>query len=528
MIRICFIIVVSVLNFAVVVGQKNFVEVRGEQEAAAAATTENVVEWLAAFPPYEQVVAQLFASLPDDELPLPQDWFLDRHPDGWRLRARALEQAQRWVWLAETKAFAETLTEPVEWPVTNPDFRREAYAAWTSPERAAPYSLRVFVGYLAANRHTMQWVQLPGEWPPALLQALGLASLDEARRLLEPPAVSKAAEALAQPAFPPDSIDLAEACLRKAVDAYRRLNASRPDYSAVEGRPVLALDLALAESWSLLERSGHAARGKVFLDQVQFSPFYTAYGRNLLQGLPDSAVLLCSNRLEALLTRVIQFREKLRMDVQIVDGQGQAAAEIKAEDQAFARPNQPFAIAPPPDSVLSPWVSEGLFARWRPSPDDKNDRHAVDLSEPQRALAAQLRAQLYTDRFRFPAVTPSLNLDPTAVAIAHRYRRSAMETAQTLDAAGQPEEGLRLLNVLYRHLPEWVIPMHLADLPVVVYYYQHGAAERAGEMGMALAKRLSGLRQTDAEAALALETLTLLAQENSQVELLQYYERLLE
>jgi len=525
MLRILFITLAFAVFAPVVFSQKTRSSAHENLEPADSLTTENVVERLAAFPPYEQVLAQLFASLPDEQLPLPEAWSLDRHPDGWLLRDRADGQVQHWIWRAQTRALVETLTLPAQHPIVDAEFRRLAYAAWTEAARAQPYTLRVFVGYPAANRHTIHLMQTPGEWPPHLLQALGLANLEEARRVLE------------VPPLPPDSVDLAEAHLRKAVDAYRRLNASAPDYSAVEGRPVLALDLALAEGWSLMERSGHAARGKVFLDQVQFSPFYTAYGRNLLQGLPDSAVLFCPNRLEELLVRVIQFREKLRRDVRVVGGSLAEAEKLELGDSPLAMAgagagvggggaqadDPPGVDAEPATPTQNHWLADGLFARWSPSPEKEIEQNPVTGAQ-----AAQLRAQLYTDVFRFPAITTSLNLDPTAVVIAHRYRRSAMETAQILAAAGQPDEGLRLLNVLYRHLPEWVIPMQIADMPVIAYYYQYGSPDRAGEMGMALGKRLSVLRQTDPDAAAALDTLKALAKEKFQSELFQYYERLLD
>jgi hypothetical protein len=391
----------------------------------------------------------------------------------------------------------------------------------------------VIVGYPAANRHTAQALPLPGEWPPHVLQALGLAHLDEARRILGSETATRLADGPAdgatdrQTPFPlrPDSVDAAEAHLRHAVDAYRRLNGSNPEYAALEGRPVLALDLALAESGLLLQQAGHAGRGKTFLEQLRFSPYYLSYGRNLLLGLPDSAVLYCPDRLERLLVSVIQQRDPLRLDVQILE---ETAANLESmadaglePPTAAAFPNprgnaRPLALAPVPDAVGGFWVPEGLFARWNPSPE-----HAQ--AGPQAALE---RARLYTDRFRFPALSASLNRDPTAVRIAHRYRRSALQTAQELATAGQPEEGLRLLNVLYRHLPEWVIPMQLPDLPVIGYYYAHGSPERAGEMGMALAKLLAESAATDNDAAQALSALKTLAQEHEQGELLQYYERL--
>jgi len=504
MLRIFFLIVILDFTALVSLAQKNThkqnAQVEDLAESPPLITTENVVESLAAFPPYEQVLAQLFASLPDEQLPHPDGWVLDRHPEGWRLRDR--ENRVFWIWRKDNKTYVEGLTLPLQQPDPPADFRREAYAAWTTPERAAPYTLRVFVGYPAANRHTAQWLPLPGEWPPPLLQALGLAHLDEARRMLR-----RETALQNQSPLPPDSVDAAEAHLRQAVDAYRRLNGSNPEYAALEGRPVLALDLALAESGLLLQQAGHAGRGKTFLEQLRFSPFYLSYGRNLLLGLPDSAVLYCPDRLERLLLSVIQQRDPLRPDVPIM--------EAVAIDSPRAS-DRPLVLAPVPDSVQGSWVPEGLFARWTPSPE----------SGQPGGQAALGRSRLYTDVFRFPALSASLNRDPTAVRIAHRYRRSALQAARELAAVGQPDEGLRLLNVLYRHLPEWVIPMQLPDLAVIGYYYAYGSPERAGEMGMALGKLLAESAASDAAAARALSTLKTLAQEHDQSELLLYYERL--
>ena len=140
----------------------------------------------------------------------------------------------------------------------------------------------------------------------------------------------------------------------------------------------------------------------------------------------------------------------------------------------------------------------------------------VDSAKSANALREV--AKDFTDRYRYPGIDKALAGDPGAMLWVRNYRGLAVEAAYGLAASDDVEGGLRLLNVVWRHMPEWVLPMEAFDVYSVKYYYQHGSAERGAEMSKSLYTTLLEQASNLSIAGL-LDQLEALAEQHSQMDL---------
>ncbi len=105
-------------------------------------------------------------------------------------------------------------------------------------------------------------------------------------------------------------------------------------------------------------------------------------------------------------------------------------------------------------------------------------------SDQQAALRRVVRSVV--DEWRFPGVDRSLAEEPAAMAFVRQYRNLAAIAAMGLADAGDAETGLLLINVLWRHLPEWTVPPDADDGLTVAFHYEHGSPDRAAELAEAV------------------------------------------
>lgn len=138
---------------------------------------------------------------------------------------------------------------------------------------------------------------------------------------------------------------------------------------------------------------------------------------------------------------------------------------------------------------------------------------------PDQEAALRRVARSVVDEWRFPGVDRALADDPAAMAFVRQYRNLAAIAAMGLADAGDAETGLRLVNVLWRHLPEWTVPPDADDGLTVAFHYEHGSPDRAAELAEAV---YAAVAEDPGQAGL-LDELEALAREHGQDGLLERY-----
>ncbi len=568
------------------------------------------VEWLyGSFPSYEQVVTKLFGELNTEQLPSTSDYTLHKRPDGWWLVPRSFNRLHGDdltsdsepvepspdrsgdpsetsdqvlpIWMlsaiegqmdagANQAAAGSSAFRPKK---KNTESRELLYQNWLHAENAAHYDRALFYGYPQAARQSRTLLETEVEWSPGFTEALGFACLQEARQLMGMVQRWEPGRELAEQSTTPlsiDSLEKAEVRLREATDHFRRLLSQNSADEVRTGRIApLQMDLALMEACFLFQASGHVRRARPFAQSIRLSPFYQAYGQNLLQALPDSALLLCTNELDFLLAFHARYNLNYRNDVRVlswphlglplyrqslqdarfgeglqnlqrgaVDSMGLAMAD-EARLISHSTVNRPlfYALGYGADAIVHERRINSLMSAWKRLQGQDDESEALQLvnigllyrlhrqrDKPFDSKTEELlnwAAQL-SDRFQFPALSRTLNEDPEAVKLSLFYRSSVGDHAHKLASSGQVEEGLRILNVIYRHLPEWVIPPDSSDLGAIEFYYQYGSAERGAEMAGALYENiLSGKAHPRSRDWLS--RLEELAREHGQTQRLEHY-----
>jgi hypothetical protein len=170
-------------------------------------------------------------------------------------------------------------------------------------------------------------------------------------------------------------------------------------------------------------------------------------------------------------------RDTLRLEQDLL--YGATLGEIAVLEAVAASRPLAYAITVPPERIFGDVRRSSVLQGLVRSLDWE-----VDSAEG--VLALQSLAQDFTDRYRYPGIEKALADDPGAMLWVRNYRGVAVEAAFGLVQAGDVEGGLRLLNVVWRHLPEWVLPMEAFDAYTVNFYYRYGSAERGAEMSESL------------------------------------------
>ena len=550
----------------------NLAQNNSEENENQINSVDSILIFYAGFPLYEQVIAHLASSLSSDQLPDPMYWVLEKKPAGWCLQKRIQNDltvtSTYWIWKKSEASYTRQLFLPP--PHGQKKYTHSAwYLEWSDPKLAAQYDWSLFAGYSQADRHTINCLSFSSEWPPFYLNALAQAYLGEAERML---GLSKWSDprllddtAFAAVFWSPDSLKQAKQLLEMGLTALNQLKASAPDWSETGRSPELMLHLAYARAAWFMQLVGMADASKTFFRSLQFPSYFEAYGRNLLTAMPEGAVSLVTNSLDFFLMASLQSKEGLRSDVQLVpmewcaapgyyysllqsrmDGESKApvfaaegdSAKVNIQKMAGAIAKQKGGLSNLEESVAlaigflenktypvtlvtvqsqlfsegkgTAWTSAGLY--WQLGPLDS-------------IAQAQIISKLYTDQFRYPAVSPHLNFEKDALNRVARYRNSSVSAAFVLARNHQKEDGLRLLNIMYRNLPEWVIPLTPEDLGAIRFYYAYGSPDRGGEMGLSLFRHLttSGIISTPGPLLDELEKLALLHQ---QMDLTATYQKL--
>jgi hypothetical protein len=415
----------------------------------------------------------MLSSLSPERWPEPGAWSLARHPEGWFLMPCGAGEP----WLLWDRVEGRFSDGAPELPMAerSVEASRELAAYWLDAERLEPMLVYPYWGYAGAAEHSLLLLQGEGELDPAQLYAAGKLLLAAASGLLgeRMPAGSNAILlGCAQP--PSTEKEMALAWLSAAVDALERLERAAPDFMGAQGGAELERALMAGRAWAMLLDAGRQAEASGFLERARFPDFYEAHGRNLLRILPLQPEWTASGELEWVLLRCLQAGESLRKEL--------------------------------------------LLGCCR----EKGTSWEAGLSPQPDAWSA-----LLTDEFRFEGADRARAAEPAARRIAAGYRKLGLGLALSQAGSGRPDEGLRVLNVLYRHLPEWVFAPSAAELEVVGFYYRYGSAERGGEIGLALYRVLAALppeARTGTREAMA--QLDAWAAEHSQTELQARYAEL--
>lgn len=571
-------------------------------------------EAYAEYPPYRQVVSALFRLAGREHIALPERWQLLKHPEGWVLQRRQVQQNQvdkdlRLVlWSREHMRFLNAVDlnlqsnpfRPFAFGEDADAMMRQAFGEWDREN--AFYDLALFYGYPAAMRHSIAVLDGPQELEPDQLLALARAHAQEARRIINPDGL--AAQAALEP-LSQDSMDRADRHFRSATRLYAELAEREPEYPTIIGTASLEAPSANASAWMRWRLNGQDKRAAPYLAKARFHPFLEAAGYNMLTACRDSSILFTHGDVDTYLPLVVQQRDGYRTDVTIVSlsllslpayrsqlaegawGPGLVALNSPPLDWASPEASRytitERAMAPMdfPDALLA-WsrgadTLPGLLADWcgLPEPLDLPLRWAdasewaelalLDAAhrrgrpvvysmyapqqrpfgglfqhtvleglvhrfewEPQRSAqeaGLQRLAEQAVDEYRFPQAEPALNKEPHAMSLIGAYRYMAAVTAADLAELGDTEAGLRLVNVLWRHLPEWVFPPVPADRATVALHYTHGSPERGAELAEALYKVL--IRQpASGERDAILDGLEAHAREHEQEALLGRYAEL--
>jgi hypothetical protein len=415
------------------------------------------------YPPPRQVLSWMLSSTSPEQWPEPGSWSLARHPDGWMLMPCGAGQP----WLLWDRVEGRFSDGAPDWPVSerSVEASRELAVFWLDEGRLEPLRDYPFWGYAGAAEHTLELLHGEGELDPAQLYAAGSLLLAAATRMPgsdpDPDAgdgantaagIGAAADAAAGMdaetdalllgcgAAPRPDAERSLAWLQAALMARERLERTAPDFRGRWGRSELERAVLAGRAWLLLEQAGRRAEAEAFGERARFPDFYEAHGHNLMLMLPAGSEWTASDLLEWVLLRSLQRREGLRPDLNLL---------------CCGQPGTSWPDGLDPDPASS--------------------------------------SAMLTDVFRFEGADRARAGEPAARRITAGYRQLGLKLARSHAESGRPDEGLRVLNVLYRHLPEWVFAPSAAESEVVGFYYRYGSAERGGEIGLALYRVLAAL-----------------------------------